>query len=150
MKCRARLLPLIALPLLCAGCAVDELAQPIFEQPDSVLARRLTLEGKPIPQSDQAVPVTREQARRLVNLLRQARQATGDLAKKCAPQPGVAVEFSKGVTTRQILLCFECDMYGMSANMKNWHNFDARRKDLIDWVKPIFPKDQEIQKLKAR
>lgn len=145
----------ITLSLLCVGCAADDLSDPTFEHPDSVVARRLTMNGKPDPDygsvspSQETVPVTNDQASGLIHLLRRARQETGDQGKACAPRPGVAVEFRRGSETRMVLLCFECDMYGTSANqMKSWHDFDKRRSDLVSWVKQVFPTDPEIQSLK--
>lgn len=147
----------ITLSLLGVGCAADDLSSQTFEHPDSVVARRLTMDGKLDPRygsvspAQETVPVTNDQASRLIHLLRQARQETGDQGKACAPRPGVAVEFRRGSETRMVLLCFECNMYGTSANqMNDWHDFDKRRPDLADWVKQKFPNDAEIQSLSPR
>jgi len=73
-----------------------------------------------------------------------------DSAKGCIPNYGIRVRYQKGDNTIDINLCFECDMMVASDGKKviGSSDFDSIHANLVSLIKPLFPQDKIIQKLK--
>lgn len=79
--------------------------------------------------------------------------------KNCMPMPGVVLAFTKGKSTLELYVCFECNIMTLyiPGNEKDPHpetggevDFDPGHNNLLRVVKKIFLKDQQIQSLRNR
>ena len=78
--------------------------------------------------------------------------------KACRPFPGVILTFSKGKRDLDLFFCFECkvlvvkagtDDKGTPVELRGGSDFDASYAKFVRTMKQIFPKDAQIQSLKA-
>lgn len=96
------------------------------------------------------IPVDRETHAELAAVLADSDTYFWIGGKKCKPQPGVALRFTKGQETLDILLCFECDILEINdGDGPVFEDFDYGRARLVAVVKQLFPNDADIQNLKA-
>lgn len=72
-----------------------------------------------------------------------------DIAKGCAPDYGVRIEFQKGENRVDLLFCFGCSQVQAYKNGKSLSGgeFDPVEKQLAEIMKEIFPDDEAIQGL---
>jgi hypothetical protein len=96
-----------------------------------------------------SVAVDSETARALSDILKDPHTYGWDFAKGCKFDPGVAVRFTAGASTVDVILCFHCEELQVYLNEQNvgGEDFDAATAKLAAIVKRIFPDDEEIQKL---
>lgn len=91
------------------------------------------------------VELTPDQRRALVELLARDGSYEWDVAKGCAPMPGVLVVFEDGATLARLRICYECMMVGFKPG--GWEDFDPVYAALVEWAKDVFPDDAVIRGL---
>jgi hypothetical protein len=102
------------------------------------------------PITSEPVKLTPEQIKTLAAILADPGTYRFDRAKGCEFLPGVALRTTAGKQPVVILICFGCDELGIYLGGKRvgHEDFDDARGKLVALAKQIFPKDEEIQKLK--
>jgi len=95
------------------------------------------------------VPVAETEQQQLLIALLANDSYMWEVAKGCAPDYGVRIEFSKGGDKVNVLFCFGCSQLQVYRNGKSvkGEEFDPIEKKLIEITKRIFPDDKAIQAL---
>ena len=106
------------------------------------------LQGYPILAGP--VPLDAATAAELAAILLDDDTYDWDRAKGCEFAPGVAIRASRDTTSVDVLLCFSCDEVAFYVNgtKRGTEDTDARRADLVQIAKRLFPDDPKISALK--
>ena len=95
------------------------------------------------------IELTASQKTKLSKLILSKESYIFDVAKGCAPDYGVRIEFQKGENHVDLLFCFGCSQVQVYKNGKSLSGgeFDPVEKQLAELMKEIFPEDELIQSL---
>ncbi|HET7624870.1 MAG TPA: hypothetical protein VFM25_06345, partial [Verrucomicrobiae bacterium] len=71
--------------------------------------------------------------------------------KMCSPNYGVRIRFIRPGKKLDVYLCFGCEIL-LVRTPDGWkeENFDLGRPALVELLKQLFPKDEEIKKLSTQ
>lgn len=121
-------------------------AQAIIETGKATAYRITNPEAEPRDEKlGPGVHLTAEQRAAIAALLARDDAYEWDVAKGCEPMPGVLIAFEDGATFARVRLCFSCQMIGFTPG--SWEDFDPINKQMVAWVKGVFPDDKAIQSL---
>lgn len=122
----------------------------VLKNPERIEAFRLShVAGEEPVVTAGPIKVEQPTSQQIVSLLSADKSFDWNLGKGCIPIWGVRLSFYRGTDRLDVLLCFQCDILGVSLNGKElkFEDFDPVHAQLVKIVKVIFPDDPEIQKL---
>ena len=133
----------------------------VLKNPDRVETYRLRtmdhLISSPMPSSDDARGIiargrllTSSEVGVLNQSILQDRVYSTALKTECKFRPAIGLRFFKGNSSLPVMFCFSCEALAVELGIDQkliFAPFGEERKFLVDLVKKLFPKDDEIQKL---
>ena len=131
----------------------------VFTTADTVSVQRLHWRHDP-PQNPHklenydhgpSLPVPAATVQQLRALFQRTDSFAWNISKSCAPDYGVLFTFHSSQREVQLALCFQCGIFGTydaGSEVNAEEDFDPIADKLIQLIKPLFPNDPDIQRLK--
>jgi hypothetical protein len=134
--------------LLGGSAAYETVASP--DQIEAWLLTPNVDNGREIPKAGRtpAVKLSPSAAKNFSHILTDFDSYLWDVGKKCMPDFGVRLRFSRGSDTVEFMLCYQCDILQIThdGHIKSG-DFDPSHGALVKAIQAVFPNDEAIKQL---